>query len=110
MSAVLQCLHIPTILLKRFFQSNFFGLKWPVVNFHTFGGSNKAQISIFGVKYSRDPTTKGPPSLFFYYFFLGGDTLHVVLDLIIFLLFSPFYIYACNLFMESTIVHFQAIS
>ena len=24
--------------------------------------------------------------------------------------FSPFYIYACNLFMESTIVHFQAIS
>ena len=43
-----------------FFQSNSFGLKWPVVNFHTFGGSNKAQISIFGVKYLRDPPiTKG---------------------------------------------------
>ena len=60
MSAVLQCLHIPTILLKglSFFQSNSFDLKWPVVNFHTFGGSNKAQISIFGVKYLRDPHLK----------------------------------------------------
>ena len=62
-SAVLQCLHIPTILLKRFFQSNFFGLKWPVVNFHTFGGSNKAQISIFRVKCLRDPTTTGAQTI-----------------------------------------------
>ena len=38
-SAVLQCLHIPTILLKglSFFQSNSFGFKWPWWVFTLFG-------------------------------------------------------------------------
>ena len=42
-----------------FFQSNSFGLRWPGVNNHVFGGSNSAHISVFGVKYLRDLPPQG---------------------------------------------------
>ena len=35
------------------------GLKWPEVHFHVSLGSNSARIAIIGVKYLRDPTTRG---------------------------------------------------
>ena len=38
------------------FHSHSYGLKWPWVNFLSFWGSNSTQISIFEVKYLRDPT------------------------------------------------------
>ena len=38
------------------FHSHSYGLKWPSVNFLSFWGSNSTQISIFEVKYLRDPT------------------------------------------------------
>ena len=42
--------------IRYFFESNSYGLKWPWVNFVAFLGSNSTQISIFEVKYLRNPT------------------------------------------------------